>query len=232
MTAGAGSRGWGDPSAAGYRKNHIVKISAGGRDLWVRREVAHLFKGFVDEIVAGGYRIDLGAIDDWGYVLRPVRGYEDEYAATGDLKYLSNHSWGLAIDLNARTNPMTNRLVTDMPKWVIDAAKRWGLLWGGHYSGVRKDPMHFEFIGRPEDVARYPLQLDEEDLTIMDAATRAYLDERFDAVDARLDKVENDTGILRNALKGLNSTGGKSALWLKLEAGFGAVVDAVKAGKG
>lgn len=157
---GARERGWGDPDSPGYRQKHIVKITAGGRDLWVRREVAHLFKGFIDEIVRGGYRIDLGPIDDWGYANRDIRGRPG---------VKSNHSWGLAVDLNARTNPMGSKLKTDMPRWVVEAGKKWGLLWGGTYKS-RPDAMHYEFVGRPEDVARYPLRIEppEDDVTEAD----------------------------------------------------------------
>lgn len=219
MANGARARGWGDPDAPGYRQKHIVKITAGGRDLWVRREVARLFQGFIDEIVATGYRIDLGTIDDWGYANRDIRGRPG---------VKSNHSWGLAVDLNARTNPMGTALKTDMPRWVVDVAEKWGLLWGGSYNS-RPDAMHFEYVGRPEDVHRYPLVIEPpEDLTIMDADTKAYLDKRFAAIDGRLDVLEQNTAIVRGSLKGTNSTGGKSALWVKLEGGFNAVLDAVK----
>ena len=51
---------------------------------------------------------------------------------------------------------------TDIPKWVVDAAQRWGLYWGGYgwsggckspsemKSSVLRDPMHFEFRGTVE----------------------------------------------------------------------------------
>lgn len=102
--------------------------------------------------------------------------------------------------------------------------------------GRKPDPIGIDMGAFRADVGLYQHELRQhgalEDLTIMDAATKAYLDERFAAIDGRLTTVEKNTGVLRNALKGTNSTGGKSALWLKLEAGFGAVIDAVKAEKG
>jgi hypothetical protein len=156
--ADAAARGWGNPGKPGsatgatFRRNYIVPIDAGGRRLYVHRQVAHLFKGFIDEIVARGYRIDQGDVDDWGYAHRLIRGSKTT---------LSNHSWGLAVDLNATTNPMlASRLVTDMPAWVVECAEKWGLHWGGNYKS-RPDPMHFEFLGRPEDVALYPLPAHE-----------------------------------------------------------------------
>lgn len=153
MSPTAADRGWGSPGAPGspaaaqYRKQHIVTIDVGGVRLQVRREVAPLFAGFIMQIVQGGY--DLSELaDDWGYASRYVRGYEAQ-------KILSNHAWGLAVDLNATTNPMTSdgKVHTDMPDWVVDAANRWSLAWGGDYKSRRKDPMHFEFTGTPADAA-------------------------------------------------------------------------------
>lgn len=152
MTASADKRGWGWPGAPGsdadrrYRKNHCTTIKVAGISLLVRKEVAPLFVGFIEELTAGGYRLN-GSADDWGYANRDVRGRPG---------VKSNHAWGLAIDLNATTNPMTSdgRNHTDMPPGVSKLAAKYGLRWGGDYSG-RKDPMHFEFIGTPEDAQEY-----------------------------------------------------------------------------
>lgn len=152
----AKARGWGDPGAEGsatakkYAKDHITSVSAGGVKLNVRREVAPLFKGFCDELVASGYPLTAIA-DDWGYNNRDIRGRPG---------VKSNHSWGLAIDINSTTNPMTEdgRSHTDMPiERTRKLAARWGLSWGADYSGSRRDPMHFEFLGKPADVTRFPI---------------------------------------------------------------------------
>lgn len=154
-------RGWGNPGAPGsaeavaYRRAHIVKVVAGGVGLFVRAEVGPLFVGLLDELVASGYALDVRA-DDWGYNNRPKRGYE----GNDSLDVRSNHAWGLAVDVNATTNPMTNDGVThtDMPVEIVrHLAIKWGLEWGGDYSGRRRDPMHFEFLGRPGDEELYPL---------------------------------------------------------------------------
>lgn len=144
----ARARGWGDPGDPGYRRRHITTVHAGRVALAVRREVAHLFAGFVGEIAERGYPVDRVA-DDWGYAPRFIRGLEHR-------EVWSNHAWGLAVDLNATTNPMGPVLRTDMPAWVILAAARWGLAWGGRYRR-RPDAMHFEFVGQPGDVDRFPL---------------------------------------------------------------------------
>lgn len=110
--------------------------------LLVRGEIVELVSILLDETVRRGYRLDAAA-DDWGFASRPIRGTRTP----------SNHSWGLAIDLNAGANPMGPTLVTDMPAWMPDMWKRCGFRWGGDYSG-RKDAMHFEYMGSPVDVAR------------------------------------------------------------------------------
>ena len=148
------TRGWGDPGIPGsavgreYERDHIVTISAGGIRLRVHHIAAPLFAGFCDSLVAHKPPYALNKVaDDWGYAHRYIRGSRTT---------LSNHSWGLAVDLNATTNPMTSdgKVHTDMPAWVIVAATRWGLFWGGNYKASgRRDPMHFEYLGRPEQIA-------------------------------------------------------------------------------
>ena len=150
----AKARGWGDPSSKGYRTDHIIGIQAADAMLYLRREVAHLFMGFLQEIVYRGYQLN-NRKDDWGYAYRPIRGYEQKWADTHDTRWLSNHSWGLAVDLDATDHPLGRRN-TGIPRWVVDCAHKWGLSWGGDYKG-RPDEMHFEFLGTPNDVAAYPL---------------------------------------------------------------------------
>lgn len=146
----AGTRGWGNPADPRYRKQ-ITHIIVDGAQFNVHKAVAPIFEHFLGRLVVeNNYSLD-EVRDDWSYILRPIRGYEDEYERTGDMRYLSNHSWGLAIDVNATKNPMNRRLVTDLPVgWVRANVARYGLQWGGDYSG-RKDAMHFEFVKTPRD---------------------------------------------------------------------------------
>jgi D-alanyl-D-alanine carboxypeptidase len=145
----ARARGWGDPDSAGYRQNHIVGVTVGGVTVYVRREIAGLVRGFLSELVQRGYSLDQRQ-DDWGYNNRDIRGRPG---------VKSNHAWGLALDINAVANPMTSdgRVHTDMPPWVREVAHKWGFFWGADYSGARKDPMHFEFLGVPADIKKYPI---------------------------------------------------------------------------
>ena len=45
---------------------------------------------------------------------------------------------------------MTDRLITDMPDWMVALWKSKKFRWGGDYRN-RKDAMHYEFMGTPDD---------------------------------------------------------------------------------
>ena len=137
--------------------------------LETHRDAAPLFEGFLDEISAKGYRVHAAS----GYAFRCTSGTGGWSCPSGDPDDLSNHAYGLAIDMNAGTNPIRSYagldgetacltpMTTDMPRWVIQTAEKWGLYWGGYgwnsgcqststqRSSVERDPPHFEFRGTP-----------------------------------------------------------------------------------
>src|SRR4029077_15917518 len=78
----------------------------------------------------------------WGFSNRAISGNSTP----------SNHSWGLAVDINAPSNPYTSPLVTDMPNWMPDLWNEYGFRWGGDYSGDQ-EAMHYEFMGSVNDAA-------------------------------------------------------------------------------
>jgi hypothetical protein len=55
----------------------------------------------------------------------------------------STHSWGIALDLNARTNGMGS--AGDMDPELVKLFEGYGFTWGGRWSGRSKDPMHFQY---------------------------------------------------------------------------------------
>ena len=166
-------RGWGDPGrihgdaqAREYGRHHITTIeTSDGSRFAVRKEVAPLFRGLLEELLGRGYRIKGALLDDWGWYVRPIAGTTT----------LSNHSWGLAIDVNALTNPQGRVLTTDLPADIPGIAARWGLTWGGTYKS-RPDGMHFERLGSRDDTLRFVRQL-EADLAAIAAARRAQEDD-------------------------------------------------------
>lgn len=159
----ATDRGWGTPDAPhgdAYRRSNVVKVTVGpfpksehlasahgAVTIYVHRAIAYLATGFLTQIITNGYRLDHGPLDDWGFCYRPNRN---------NAHVLSNHSWGIAIDVNAATNPNTHdsKVHTDMPMWVIEAGHTWGFSWGGDYHGTVRDPMHYEFMGTLADAIR------------------------------------------------------------------------------
>lgn len=132
-------RGWGK----GWPTNRAAdmqRVTAGGVTIPVHKTIAELVAYLLAETVRRGYQLKAGQC--WGYANRAV---------TGSNQVPSNHSWGLAVDLNAPTNPYRKdgRLVTDMPAWMPALWKAWGFTWGGDYKGA-KDAMHYEFLGTPD----------------------------------------------------------------------------------
>jgi hypothetical protein len=117
----------------GPGQNQTTITTASGKKLTVNAAAAESFKGFVDELEASGYKINsLG-----GYNLRQKRGGGG----------WSQHAYGNAIDINPAKNPMTGKLITDMPGNIRDMAAKYGLSWGGDWKST-KDAMHFEWMGK------------------------------------------------------------------------------------
>jgi len=111
----------------------------------MRHELVDLTSMLVQECKNRGYRFGTSSDSSygcWGYSCRCISGSNNP----------SNHSWGLAVDINAPSNPYTSPLVTDMPNWMPDLWNDYGFRWGGDYSGS-KDAMHYEFMGSVADAA-------------------------------------------------------------------------------
>src|SRR4051794_19383510 len=168
----------GSPALATWESAYIASNTepvAGLRAGMLRTHVGAraLFEGFLDEVGAKGYRIHDGS----GYSFRCTDGNGGWSCPSGDPTDLSNHAWGLAVDINAATNPIRSYssingqtacmtpIQTDMPQWVIQTAEKWGLYWGGYgwnagcqststqRTVVSRDAPHFEFRGTPKQAA-------------------------------------------------------------------------------
>lgn len=98
--------------------------------------VGPLLAAFASEFHTLIEPLDTGALDDWGYCFRMVRGTTDK---------LSNHSSGTAIDLNASKHPLgkVGTFPAEKVPMIRALAKKYGLKWGGDYKS-RADEMHFE----------------------------------------------------------------------------------------
>lgn len=56
----------------------------------------------------------------------------------------SMHSWGIAVDLNAKMNPMGNEKF-DMTEEFAKCFEDAGFVWGGRWKGRYADAMHFQY---------------------------------------------------------------------------------------
>lgn len=152
---------WGPGWPTNNSSKMVTAVTGGaGVRLPVRKELAPLIAALVRDLEqARGkpFRPEWC----WGYANRAISGTNTP----------SNHSWGLAVDLDAPENPYlsaaTHRaahplrktypggrvLRSTMPNNVEAIATRWGFGWGGRYV-TKPDPMHFEFLGSVQDANR------------------------------------------------------------------------------
>ncbi|MEV6966462.1 M15 family metallopeptidase [Hamadaea sp. NPDC051192] len=138
----AQQNGWG-PGWPNCQKSKIVELSAGGVKVSVRRELAELV-GLLLTATVVLHRYRLKAHATGGYNCRSIRNKNTP----------SNHSWGLAVDLNWNDNPFQKPFKSDLPVEVIPLWWNCGFYWGGWYS-TKPDPMHFEYVFTPADVPRH-----------------------------------------------------------------------------
>ena len=135
---------YGNPGAASFKRRNIVQIEFLGRAMFVHRKAKRHFYRLerLFEARAPGYAaaVASGELDDWSYLNRDIRG------GTGK----SNHAFGLAVDVNALSNPLGTQ--GDMPPEVVQGWKAEGGEWGGDWS--RPDPMHFETHLTPEEIRK------------------------------------------------------------------------------
>lgn len=139
----ANSKGWGSgwPNCGGMA-GQLVGVAGprsgatiqGG----VHRRIQTLSQLLISESERRGYMLVKGWC--WGAGCRAISGTSTP----------SNHSWGLAMDINAPTNPYTSSGQHDIPDWMFALFRRFGYGVGADYNG-RKDWMHFEFMGTPGD---------------------------------------------------------------------------------
>jgi D-alanyl-D-alanine carboxypeptidase len=78
------------------------------------------------------------------YPIRTIGCWNVRYKRTVG-SAISVHAWGMAVDINASTNPLAAELTTDMPDAFVQAFKDQGFTWGGEFSGF-KDSMHMQLV--------------------------------------------------------------------------------------
>jgi hypothetical protein len=136
----AAARGWGSGWPNCDRAKQ-VKVKKAGVMVVVRREIAELV-AVLFEATEKRYSYDIKSGQTWGFACRPIRG---------STTTASNHSWGLAVDINSLANPMGAPFRSDMPPSMVRMWEACGFYWGGRYT-ARPDAMHYEYIFRAADV--------------------------------------------------------------------------------
>ena len=139
MTVAPDKRGWGQ---AGNVELETMRRGDGLR-LTVNAALFDLVEMLIGLTEMHGYHVKPG--QTWGYANRNVAGTSVK----------STHAWGVALDINAPTNPRGSR--GDIPDTVVDMWKAHGWEWGGDWRFT--DPMHFEFAGDPADARRITARL-------------------------------------------------------------------------
>lgn len=111
-------------AAFSHVKNFPVK------NFYTNRDMIAPLLGALNNLINRGLTKQLNSWDGI-FNIRSQRGYTVQ----------SLHSWGIAIDVNAATNPLGH--VGTLSKEFVAAWKDAGFNWGGDWKS-RKDPMHFE----------------------------------------------------------------------------------------
>lgn len=139
------ANGWQASKDKAEIKIKAYPIAGTSIKLQCAEDVAPLLVGFATEFHQLIEPLDEGALDDWGYCFRMIRGSQTN---------LSNHSSGTAIDLNASHHALGK--VGTFPAEKIPIlkalAKKYSLTWGGDYQH-RKDEMHFEVAIPPSKIS-------------------------------------------------------------------------------
>jgi hypothetical protein len=72
--------------------------------------------------------------------------------STGQLGFLSRHTWGQPIDMNTTANPLGG--TPHMDCTVVRIFRKHGFAWGGNF--LSSDGMHFEWVGQPRNELQFP----------------------------------------------------------------------------
>lgn len=139
-------KGWPTCQSSKMTRFHANRISRP-----IRTEVAELIEFLMKASNALGYDIRKEDEPDGGcgtFVCRAIKRSSPPVA--------SNHSWGLAIDQNTKSNPMSKTWQSTTPPKIVDLWESAGWFWGGRYPATTwfYDAMHFEYMGRPVDVTK------------------------------------------------------------------------------
>jgi hypothetical protein len=128
-----------------------LEIGVIPKRIYCNRDIVPALTAAFKNLIDRGYVHELKTWDGC-YNFRPMRGYESLYQmamnkndVTKAIGYLSIHSWGCAVDVNAFENQLNQdpKLSPGFVKCFTDAGFDWGGTW------KRKDGMHFQLSHLP-----------------------------------------------------------------------------------
>ena len=121
MRQSAGGDGW-----PAIRSDEMVDLVVGGISFpgGVHRDVAGLMEALLAASIDQGW-LTLKDGWCWGYANRPIKTPTGGFTDTA-----SNHSWGLAIDINAPENPFGG-VSHAIPEEMGSFWESWGFRWAG-----------------------------------------------------------------------------------------------------
>jgi hypothetical protein len=111
--------------------------------------VVPAIQGALQEIADAGLGglIDLASTNSVGGCFAPRLNN-----VTGNLGFLSRHTWAQALDINVAQNPQGAAPRLDCR--IVRNFRKWGFAWGGNF--VNPDGMHFEYVGEPRHLLAFP----------------------------------------------------------------------------
>jgi hypothetical protein len=124
-------------------------VRGDGLKVQLREEIIPLVALLIDETERRGY--DVRRFNAKGEIVTGGFNCREIFIKGKGTGKPSNHSWGLAIDINSDVNPQGKTLKTDIPAGVVDLWQQFGFRWGGTFS--TPDAMHFEYMGSTSDVS-------------------------------------------------------------------------------
>jgi len=121
-------------------------LKAMPRRIYCNKNLVLPLKRALTSLIEQGLHTELKTYDGC-FNVRPIRGYESQFKKLmneGKIEdastFLSTHSWGMAIDLNASWNKLG--AIPTLSREFVNCFKKEGFKWGGEFS--RKDGMHFQ----------------------------------------------------------------------------------------
>lgn len=131
---------YGDPRDAGFEQKWMMTWEIKEQFPWFPKSQLYIHKHFqpileaaFKEILVLNLQDEIKTCDD-DFNIRMVRGSDS---------VLSTHAWGVAIDMNAKDNPLASN-----GKWsqaFLDVMEKHQICCGQNWNG-RKDPMHFSMV--------------------------------------------------------------------------------------